>query len=149
MNDNNESGTKGQINSNNKECCLREDQCRKLTEVALEVHRIYGDPRDIEWGIKDNKIYLLQSRPITNLDNWTDWEVMHEMDSGQQSESEFFSRANLGEVLPGASSHLCLSWLLSVWNRNAFVRNIYPGPADSTVVLSYVRTTELRNQLLY
>ena len=124
MNDNNESGTKGQINSNNKECCLSEDQCRKLTEVALEVHRIYGDPRDIEWGIKDNKIYLLQSRPITNLDNWTDWEVMHEMDSGQQSESEFFSRANLGEVFPGASSHLCLSWLLCLWNSSGFVRNI-------------------------
>ncbi|CAG2179331.1 unnamed protein product, partial [Oppiella nova] len=45
---------------------------------------------------------------------------MHEMDSGHQSESEYFSRANLGEVFPGASSHLCLSWIVTVWNANGF-----------------------------
>ena len=124
LNDNNESGTRGQTNSNNKECCLSEDQCRQLSDIALEVHRCYRDPRDIEWGIKDNQIYLLQSRPITNLDNWTEWEAMHDMDSGQQSESEYFSRANLGEVFPGASSYLCLSWLINVWNGNGYVRQL-------------------------
>jgi len=38
--------------------------------------------RDIEWGIQDSHIYMLQSRPITNLDNsFTEWEIMHEIDS--------------------------------------------------------------------
>ena len=122
LNDNNQSGTRGRSNSFDKnECCLSESQCRELADIALEVHKNYGDPRDIEWGIKDNKIYLLQSRPITNLDNWTEWEAMHDMDSGQQSESEYFSRANLGEVFPGASSHLCLSWTINCWNGCGFV----------------------------
>ena len=34
-------------------------------------------------------------------------------------------------------------------NHLGGITTYYPGPADSTVVLSYVRTTELRNQLLY
>ena len=121
LNDNNESGTIEVNTVNSDECCLSDSQCTTLGEVSLEVHRFYGNPRDIEWGIRDNEIYLLQSRPITHLNNWSDWEAMHEMDSGHQSESEYFSRANLGEVFPGATSHLCLSWILTVWNANGFV----------------------------
>ncbi len=32
---------------------------------AIETH--YGTPQDIEWGMADGKLYLLQSRPITSL----------------------------------------------------------------------------------
>ncbi|CAG2109509.1 unnamed protein product [Medioppia subpectinata] len=117
LNDNNESGTIEVNTVHSDECCLTESQCKSLGEVSLEVHRFYGNPRDIEWGIIGDEIYLLQSRPITNLNNWSDWEAMHEMDSGQQSESEYYSRANLGEVFPGASSHLCLSWVVTRYWR--------------------------------
>ena len=56
---------------------------------------------------------MLQSRPITNLDNnFTDWEIMHELDLGHVSENEYLTKANIGEVMPGATSHLALtlSW---------------------------------------
>ena len=122
LNNNNESGTIEINNDNNSECCLSESECLSLGNISLEVHRHYGNPRDIEWGIKNNEIYLLQSRPITNLDNsWTEWELMHDLDSGHQSEKEYLSRANFGEVFPGASSYMCLSWLISIWNSNGFV----------------------------
>jgi hypothetical protein len=111
--------------TNNDKSCLSESECLSLGNIALKVHQFYGNARDIEWGIKDNKIHLLQSRPITNLDNsWTQWELMHDIDSGQQSEKEYLTRANLGEVFPGASSHVCLSWLTNCWNANGFVRLI-------------------------
>jgi len=123
MNNNNESGTIELSTTNTDECCLSESECLSLGNIALKVHKYYGNPRDIEWGIRKNEIYLLQSRPITNLDNsWTEWEIMHDLDSGQQSEKEYLSRANVGEVFPGASSHLCLSWLDNCWNGNSFVR---------------------------
>ena len=66
-----------------KVCCLTEEEMLKLGSIALNVHKFYGNARDIEWGIKDNQIYLLQSRPITNLDNtFNEWEIMNDIDTG-------------------------------------------------------------------
>lgn len=59
---------------------------------------------------------------MTNLDRYTEWELMHEMDSGQASELEFFSRANLGEVMPFAMSHHALTFSVACWNLPGFVR---------------------------
>jgi hypothetical protein len=54
---------------------------------------------------------MLQSRPITNLDNsFTDYELMHEIDSGHHSQEELFSRAHWGENFPGSSSYTAMSW---------------------------------------
>ena len=102
-------------------CCLEEEQIRILGNVVLEIQRHYGNCRDIEWGFKDGQLFILQSRPITHLDVLTEYEVLHEMDSGHNSEKEMFSRANLGEVFSGATSHLCITWMLSFWNAIVFV----------------------------
>ena len=41
---------------------------RELVDVALEVEGLYdGLPQDIEWAVADGQLWLLQSRPITNL----------------------------------------------------------------------------------
>lgn len=109
-------GTVLEEKDDNKVCCLSEDEILKLGEIALSVHKFYGNARDIEWGLKDKQLYLLQSRPITNLDNsFTEWEAMHDIDSGQPSENEYYSRANFGEIFPGASSYICLTWLSQIW----------------------------------
>ena len=40
----------------------------KLGEIALEIEKEFeGIPQDIEWGVSQGKLWLLQSRPITNL----------------------------------------------------------------------------------
>jgi phosphohistidine swiveling domain-containing protein len=50
---------------------------KELASLALGVEKQFdGVPQDIEWAFSDGKLYLLQSRPITNLppqpieDNW-------------------------------------------------------------------------------
>ena len=40
---------------------------RKLFRLALRLERELDTPQDIEWAIADNRLYLLQSRPITTL----------------------------------------------------------------------------------
>jgi phosphoenolpyruvate synthase/pyruvate phosphate dikinase len=95
-----------------KTCCISVNEAVTLGEIGLEIHAYHESPRDIEWGIKNNKLYLFQSRPITNLDSMSEWELMHELDTGQNDESEYSSRANVGEVMPGAMSHL---WLTLIW----------------------------------
>lgn len=40
---------------------------RKLFKLALKLEKELDAPQDIEWAIAGNKLYLLQSRPITTL----------------------------------------------------------------------------------
>lgn len=49
-----------------------------------------------------NRIYLLQSRPITSLNQFSDWELIHEYDSAIMSEEDLCTTANVQEVVPGA-----------------------------------------------
>jgi pyruvate,water dikinase len=34
-------------------------------ELALKAERYFGTPQDVEWTLRDGKLYLLQSRPVT------------------------------------------------------------------------------------
>ena len=44
----------------------------ELTTVASQLELKFGYPQDIEWALKDEQLYILQSRPITSLseDQW-------------------------------------------------------------------------------
>lgn len=44
---------------------LQAEEIKQLTAIALKTEQLYHLPQDIEWAIKDNKIYILQTRPIT------------------------------------------------------------------------------------
>ncbi len=46
---------------------LGDDEILKLVEFGEVVEDLYGNPQDVEWAIKNNEIYILQSRPITTI----------------------------------------------------------------------------------
>ena len=47
---------------------LTDDMLRRLSSTAIEIEKLHGAiPQDIEWAVVDNDLYLLQSRPVTNL----------------------------------------------------------------------------------
>ncbi len=51
-----------------KQSSLSEDALKELATLTLNVEKHFdGVPQDIEWAISDGKLWLLQSRPITNL----------------------------------------------------------------------------------
>ncbi len=50
------------IKNNNKK--LSESQIKKLTGLCIKIENHFNKPQDIEWALKNNKIYILQSRPI-------------------------------------------------------------------------------------
>jgi pyruvate,water dikinase len=45
--------------------CLTNKEIFEVTALIKKVEEFYGVPMDIEWAIQDNKLYLLQARPIT------------------------------------------------------------------------------------
>ncbi len=46
---------------------LSERERRALVDMAVNVENFYQLPQDLEWAIEGDKLYLLQSRPITTV----------------------------------------------------------------------------------
>jgi len=65
------------VNEKNAHMNVREDmQSRQkitdqqiigLAQLGKKIEQHYGKPQDIEWAVADNKIFIVQSRPITTL----------------------------------------------------------------------------------
>ncbi|XP_078400715.1 rifampicin phosphotransferase-like [Cetorhinus maximus] len=90
-------------------CCITEDIILRLGHVTFQVENAYGNARDIEWAVKDTKIYLLQARPMTTFYNESEFELMHEFDSALSTDYEWMTTSNLGEMMPGAVTPLTSS----------------------------------------
>lgn len=50
--------------------CLTDDEILKLANYGIKIEELYKAPQDIEWALDNdtNELYILQSRPITTLD---------------------------------------------------------------------------------
>lgn len=46
---------------------LAEGELRMLAELGRRLEEKFGTPQDIEWAIEADRLYLLQSRPVTTL----------------------------------------------------------------------------------
>lgn len=46
---------------------LSESQIKKLTKLCIKIEDHHKDPQDIEWALRENKFYIVQTRPITTL----------------------------------------------------------------------------------
>jgi pyruvate,water dikinase len=51
---------------------LLEEQVRAIAALARRCAAHFGQPQDIEWAIENQRLYLLQSRPITSLSGMAD-----------------------------------------------------------------------------
>ncbi len=46
---------------------LTNENVHKVYELVMKAEGIFGLPQDVEWTLKDNILYVLQSRPITTI----------------------------------------------------------------------------------
>jgi pyruvate,water dikinase len=58
-----------EIQSNQK---ISDDLILQLAKIALEIEKHYGEPQDTEWALEKDKIYMVQSRPVTTLEKGND-----------------------------------------------------------------------------
>lgn len=47
---------------------LTAEELHKLYVIAKKAADFYNKPQDIEWALKEGRVYLLQTRPVTTLD---------------------------------------------------------------------------------
>ncbi|OBH11141.1 PEP/pyruvate-binding domain-containing protein [Mycobacterium sp. E1747] len=93
-----------------KQLSLSSRQVIELARLGQSVQEYYGAyPQDIEWAIEDDKLYLLQSRPITGVDFTWDAEV----DLGHLqpvAQDTVWTRAYADAIMtgsPGALQYAC------------------------------------------
>jgi pyruvate,water dikinase len=55
---------------------LSKEELKELVDMAVRLETFYNSPQDLEWAYENNKLYLLQSRPITTLKQSSKREVI-------------------------------------------------------------------------
>ena len=88
---------------------LNKDLIEQLVSVSEEIKEVLGEYLDIEFAIKDNKIYILQARPITTIDI---------------SNLVILDNSNIVESYPGVSLPLTISFVHFVYS-NVFKKEAY------------------------
>ncbi|WP_336034732.1 pyruvate, water dikinase [Halobacterium yunchengense] len=48
---------------------LSDDEIQELVAIGERVEDHYGEPQDVEWAMADGDVYMLQSRPITTIND--------------------------------------------------------------------------------
>lgn len=83
---------------------LNEAEIKQLYEIGKQIRSTFGEEKDVEWAIKDGKLYLLQMRPIT-----TEIIDIEEFDRDDDLSGHLFTKRNVGEMMPGAVTPLTLT----------------------------------------
>lgn len=63
-------------NERREKACLGSAEMAKLHDLGLRVEEHFGSPQDIEWAIAGGEVFLLQSRPITTLEQVEAYEAV-------------------------------------------------------------------------
>ena len=81
----------------------QEDLLMRVIEISKKVADYFGTPQDIEWTYYKQKIFILQSRPISR----SIW--------GKNQNNMLFDSANIGESYSGIVSPLTSSFAKSIY----------------------------------
>jgi len=80
-------------------------QAAEVAAMARRAAAEFGQPQDTEWAIKDGRLYLLQSRPITTLRNIPD----------PDGALNIWDNSNITESYNGVTTPLTFSFARSVY----------------------------------
>lgn len=83
-----------------KKRVLSETELIELNEMGKRIQKHYNAPQDTEWAFHDGNLYMLQSRPITTLDDTKD---INEYDGQDDLENRTLIVKGLG-ASPGMAS---------------------------------------------
>ena len=80
-----------------------ENLVKELERTGERIEKLFGKPMDIEFAVKDEKIYILQAREITSLDFTKNIRIL--------------DNSNIAESYPGVCSKLTGSFAGEVYTR--------------------------------
>ena len=84
---------------------LKDNEIIEVKELVKKASEFFGRFQDIEWAYEGNKLYLLQSRPITTLANNKDGKI------------NVFDNSNIVESYGGVTTPLTFSFIRMVYEN--------------------------------
>ena len=114
---------------------LSEQQLLHLSDLATRVENHFGDARDVEWGITEQQVYVLQARPVVVPS--TRNRRGSRRDRPWDRRKIVWSNANVGEALPGVATPFTwsvLSQFSDLGFRRAFGAMGCTVPRDAELV---------------
>jgi len=81
---------------------LTQDEIDRLIELGRKVEDHYGEPQDVEWAVAGGEVYMLQSRPITTIDDGAS-EAESETSDAEDEGDDGYLLSGLG-ASPGTTS---------------------------------------------
>ena len=100
-------GTKQVENENPSAFSLTDEQIKEIAQEVKKIVQIYGKPQDIEWAYEDGKLYILQARPITTLENIPD----------KSQQEVIWDNSNIIESYSGVTTPLTFSFIKDVYTE--------------------------------
>jgi pyruvate,water dikinase len=91
---------------------LQPAQVAELVRLGAKIEQLYGQPMDIEWAMCQQRIFILQARPITALPEpraTLEWKLPRA--------GERYARSSVIELLPNPLSPLFATMGLLLWNE--------------------------------
>ncbi|MGL1936077.1 MAG: PEP-utilizing enzyme [Fibrobacterales bacterium] len=86
---------------------LTDGQIKQLAETTRSISEYYQSPQDIEWAIANDTLYILQSRPITNMSNIPD----------KTQQKRVWDNSNITESYAGVTTPLTFSFVQKVYTN--------------------------------
>ena len=85
-------------------------QIEELCDILVVLEKEIGSPQDIEFAIKENKIHLLQTRPITAIYNQNSFK-------SEGVNRIIWDNSNIIESYPGVTTPLTFSYILNAYRQ--------------------------------
>ena len=100
-------GTKQTPNENPIASSLTDEQIKEIAKEVKRIVEIYGKPQDIEWAYESGKLYILQARPITTLENIPD----------KSQQEVIWDNSNIIESYSGVTTPLTFSFIKDIYTE--------------------------------
>ncbi|HMO19805.1 MAG TPA: PEP/pyruvate-binding domain-containing protein [Candidatus Melainabacteria bacterium] len=86
--------------TNEEKGFLRSFQIKQIEKATLALGKFFEHPQDIEWVIKENRLFIVQSRAITTLAK----------NASHGRRVDIFDNSNIAESYPGVTTPLTFSF---------------------------------------
>ena len=111
------------IKNKEKQFSLNSKEINQLIEKCQEIENIMNCPQDIEWCFYNEKLYILQSRPITALIN-------------EPKNWVYYDSANIAESYSGQISPLTISFATHIYEE-VYRQLVYHSGVSKEKLKSY------------
>ena len=131
-----------------KRHALSHDQIMRLIQFGKKIEKYYQTPMDVEWALENDKVYIVQARPITVLP--PEWEL--------PEKDVIYTKGSLAEHLPNPVTPLFATLGLEIVNRASALlwadmfdksaKKLLPENGAYTIINGYVYLSAKSKPLL-